>query len=378
MDVNRATQPSYQSSRPLANSDTSATPKGKVGHDVRNLWSKYISKGPLFDFRQFEQSLRDIKLQGNDTSYVDKVRDIFMEELSKVKSFARKFSTKILDKVGKMNITDGQILEYVNQQGKKKQLSDYSIEAIFRDVAQILSESPTRTPFFRFNPYNSSKISKSLGYLGADSYDHFGNQKHPAIERIDKLNKENSTTHSNVITQALHYQDCGVEAVTGAWDPLKFDKFMHIHPVVAALYVPKIRLLDKLTLFSSISNIVLCRSRNEPITTRPDYELFYNMVHDRNESVCDHKDPLNDLALRAKIQTDLWKAVLCLRAGRYYDHAGMKLLKSLNNCRYYRYDAADIAYSGDEGDITRRLLMTFSLRPIKIRTLPFFTTTSSC
>lgn len=355
----------YQA-RPMS-SDTGKG--GKVGHDVKTLFDKYTKHGPMFDMREFEHALKDIKAQGNDTAYVEKVRELFIEELSKVKSYSRKFSDRIVDKLGGHNLSDGQVLEYVNQQGKKKGLSDYIIEAIFREVSQILSDRPSRTPYFRYVPSSKTRVGKALGYAGVESYDHFSNQKHDAIKALREVSSMTASVHSNVVSQTLQYEDSSIDSLTGTFDPTKHDRYVHIHPLIAALYVPKIRILEEVTLFASIADVVLKRANNEPIATRPDFELFHNIVHDRNESVCDHKDGLNDLKMRADIQFALWKAVLALRSGRYYDQAGLQLLQALNNCRYYRYQAMDLM-NGDEGDMARRLLATFSLRPIKVRTLP--------
>lgn len=359
MDFDRKQEPSY----------TKTSKGSNVDHEVESLFKKFNKDGPMFDFQKFEHILADIN-SDNDKDYMDKVRDVFMEQLSKVKTLSRKYSKKIIEKLGSKNVTDTQVLEYVTKQGEKKKLPSYMVEAIIREVSQTLSERPQRTPYFRFQPYKNSKVGSTLGYLGQDKYTHFKAQQHDAVKHMETTQTRDASIHSNVITQSLHYQDCSVEALTGIFEPQKNDKYSHIHPVIAALYIPKIRILEELTLFSSIANVVLSRSNNEPIATRPDYELFYNMVHDPNESVCDHKDPLVDLAKRSDIQLALWKTVLALRAGRYYDAAGNFLLDQLNNCKYYRYDAVDIAYSGNESDIVRRLLMTFSLRPIKVRTLP--------
>lgn len=365
MDFNRSKEPSY--THTSRNSGDSG--KGGVHNDVKSIWNQFIKDGPMFDFQKFEHALADIT-SSNDAEYMDKVREVFMDELSKVKKLARKYSDKILDKVGTKNVTDTQVLEYVTKQGEKNKLPSYMVEAITREVAQTLSERPSRTPYFRFQPYKNTSIGSSLGYIGQDKYDHFSKQNHPSIKHMEETKLRDATHHSNVITQSLHYTDCDVEAITGGFNAEKNDKYLHIHPVVAALFLPKIKLLEEVMLYSSIANVVLARSKNEPISTRPDYELFYNMVHDPNQFVCHPKDALNDLAMRSDIQLALWQAVLSLRSGRYYSPAGMFLLEKLNTCKYYKYDAPDIGYPGNEADITKRLLMTFSLRPIKVRTLP--------
>jgi hypothetical protein len=94
------------------------------------------------------------------------------------------------------------------------------------------------------------------------------------------------------------------------------------------------------------------------------------MVHDKNEFVCDNKSIWKDIKMRAEIQCTLWRAVVNLRSGRFYEEAGSMLLHALDKCKFYRYEALDIVHSGDEGDIIRRLLSVFSFKPIYVQTLP--------
>lgn len=343
-----------------------STDSNKKSSHVKYLFDK-LKHDPNMDFQKFEVALQALKAQGAD---VNKIREVFMDQLDEVRHQAKAIAGKIFDKVGKFNISDAQIVEYVKKQSAKNGLQDHMVEAVTREVAQLVSEVPNRSSFFRFKPYQSTKLSKTLGYSGADSYESVDQTKHPAIKMFKEMDDANKVVHKNLIYQTSDYKDCDINSVTGGFDADKFERFIHIHPVIAALFIPKIKILEEMMLYASISNIVLSRARNEPIATRPEYELFYNMVHDPNMSVCDHKDPLNDLRLRAQIQSHLWKTVLALRTGRYYDPVGNKLLESLNACKYYRYDAPDLMYSGDVSDILRRILMTFSLRTVKVRTLP--------
>lgn len=364
MNSDRTSKPFYDS-RPAPSSQ-----KSDKDADVKGMWKRYIKKGPLFEFKEFEHALNDLKSQGKDTAYVEQVREIFIEELGQVREASKELAKKIVDKLGNRNITDAQILDYVTKQGRKKGLSDTLVEATVRELSQLLAGRQA-APYFRFRPYKNTKLAETLGFRGqVDILDHFGQSDNKAIKALEALSPNEKLLHSHIITQTLQYQDCAPEAVLGEFHPERHDRYIHIDPVVAALFVPKIDIIQETMLYASMVSMILSRAKNEPIATRPDYELFHNIVYDRNESVCDHADPLNDLRLRAEIQLELWQAVLALRAGRYFDAAGMKLLHKLNSCRFYKYDAADIAYAGGAGDTIRRLFMTFSLRPVRVRTLP--------
>ena len=52
----------------------------------------------------------------------------------------------------------------------------------------------------------------------------------------------------------------------------------NVHPVVAALFIPKINLLERHMLHANIAYIVKQRYLKQPIMTSNDYELFYDLV----------------------------------------------------------------------------------------------------
>jgi hypothetical protein len=177
-------------------------------------------------------------------------------------------------------------------------------------------------------------------------------------------------THDFIIKQSLSYTDCALGAITGNYNPERHNPMVSVNPVVAALFIPKINILEETMLLSSMTNIVKARVNNEPILTRPDYDLFYNLCTDRNEYVCNSKSLWEDLKSRSLIQVALWRSVASLRSGRYYDVEGAALMAELNACKFYRYEAMDIAYTDDAGDMLRRLFYTFSLKPVFVQTLP--------
>ena len=347
--------------------------KGDSHKLLEELWTTYSKKGPRFTSRDFEHIFSAIKNNGASEDQIKSLKTLFRKELDQVKKYSSKYAKKILNEVGKTNLTDSQVFEYVQEQCKKHSFSRPITDAIYREVSHRLSEYPARSSYFRFTPPKSTIASTSLGFNNNENYSNakVGNNDKTIINDIMRLNEANKMTHDFVIKQALGYVDCDFAAISGTFIPHRHNLMHSVHPVIAALFIPKITILEETMLFSSLSNIVKARVNNEPIITRPDYELFYNLCTDKNEYVCSSSNVWEDLKGRALIQVALWKSVLNLRSGRYYEDAiNMAFLNELNLCKYYKYDAIDLTFSDDAGDIIRRLMYTFSFKPIYVQTLP--------
>lgn len=342
---------------------------------LEQLWTKYSKKGPKFGTRDFEHIFNAIK--NNDSlseKEIDSLKILFRKELDLVREKSAKYARKILDHVGRANLTDSQVYEYVSEQCKKHKFSRPVCDAIYREVSHMLNDQPTRNSYFRYAPARNTKLASTLGFTSYENYDNVklsGNDK-TVVDDIMRLHQDNLVVHDSIIKQALQYTDCELTAITGQFIDNRHRAEVNVHPVLAAMFIPKIRILEENMLFSSITNVVRARVSNEPIQTRPDYELFYNISTDRNEFVCDNKNLWNDLKMRALIQVGLWRNVLALRSGRYYDDLTiLPFLNELQTCNFYRYEAPDLIRSTDEpGSIIRRLLYTFSFKPVFVQTLP--------
>jgi len=341
---------------------------------LEELWTKYSKKGPKFGHRDFEHIFSSLRNNGLKDSEIESLKSLFRKELELVRKYASKYGQKIMNHVGQANLTDSQVFEYVQEQAAKHKFSRPFTDALFKEMTYRLNQYPTRSSYFRMTPSRNTKLADSLGFMNYENYSAVkmsGNDK-TIVDDIMRLHQSNLLTHDSAIKQSLIYEDCSLSAISGAFSFEKHKAEVFVHPVVAALFIPKIRVLDDTMILSSISNIVKARVLNEPIETRPDYELFYNICTDKNEFVCDNRSLWADLKQRALIQVGLWKNILALRTGRYYDElAVLPFMQELQTCNFYKYEAPDLLRSTDEpGSIVRRLLYTFSCKPVIVQTLP--------
>ena len=148
----------------------------------------------------------------------------------------------------------------------------------------------------------------------------------------------------------------------------------HVHPIVAALFFPKIDTLEHHFLFSNVAGIVDARKNRQKLRSRADYELFYSLVTDPNDIVCDNRSPVADLLSRANLQNQLWNSVLHLRNGQYYNKSHPEFVTSVDMCKLNRHDNPDLVYGRYDGTVIKRLVSAFSFRPTVVATTPVVTT----
>lgn len=223
--------------------------------------------------------------------------------------------------------------------------------------------------------YPNTNLSRVLGY--------------PIIESTDPIKPSNSDDyaflqdilntyqafrgiHSYIVIQTMLYQDLGIEALSGMFDQNKHDINCYVHPLLAALFLPKIVEIEERMLYANIAGIINTRYNKERIITKPDYELFYSMVVDPNDIVCNDASPMKDLKSRAEVQIQLWHSVYNLRNGKYYNTNSLDFISYIDKCKISNVDSPDILYLSDEGIILKRLFAIFAFRPIIVITQPIF------
>jgi hypothetical protein len=225
---------------------------------------------------------------------------------------------------------------------------------------------------FGFAP-DRSRIGTTLGTtMIRSSTFNMKNEDAPYLQKIKAMDEENTDLKYQIFIQSLSYQDLDPRPLSAEYDRKRHNASNYIHPVLVALFVPKFPIIEVHMLYSSIAKIVMLRYNDEPIVDEANVYLFQDITVDPNDVVCDIDSPIADLALRADVQVNLWKTVLRLREGKFYNEspADGDLIKSLNKCRNNLFDNVDIAFNQDDGAIIRRLFNVFSFRPTVISTTP--------
>jgi hypothetical protein len=337
--------------------DRAIDSRGKEALD--KIFSKQKHGNLLLD----QQVISELKRTLSDSKLVEVVYDYYKKRLEQIKQKANKFKRALLHKYGMANLSIDQLVDKAKKYTKKYDLSDGEF-----NMFMGLLQSDTTHPYnSRFN-IPSTPMSRTLGYsvdaIMGDKLS-LSERDYPVLKQILEVERETLMLHKQAIIQSITYMDCGPEALNGKYDKDKYNVFKHVHPIIAAMFLPKVPYLDEHMIHASIGNIVKCKKDGLPIVTLPEYELYWDLISDPNHTVCvtDDNKTMEDLRNRFMLQTKLWEAVVNLRQGKYYFNNATDIMLALENCMSSIFDAPDLVYAHDEGTILRRILNTFSMRP---------------
>jgi hypothetical protein len=308
----------------------------------------------------------------NDDQLVNKIQDLYIEKQSNLLKKAKKFADLIREKYSQSQTPFHVLLEKAHKYKVKYGLTD----AEFAEFQRIYEQELVGIKSVEV-VQPATNIQKVLGGVSLDYHGSAMRMSGDDAKHAQELIAYNAATkslHAQVLLQALKYKDCDLEALTGVYDRNLMKINDHVHPVVVALFLPKIKILENHFLYSNISSIVKARINGEKIVSLPDYELFYALTTDPNDVVCDSKSTILDLLNRAKLQAQLWNCVLHLRSGQYYQPSFKDFIASVDLCRLNKQDTPDFVYGRFDGVVIKRLVSAFSFRPTVVSTLPYMVT----
>lgn len=336
-----------------------------VAKEVRNLFKEGVTDYTV---------LNKLRAKHKDQEVADAIFDAYKEKLSYIMKKARKFKQVMLDRYGPRNLPFNELMKKAKKYQQKLKLNDDEFNMF---VTLVYSEKSAQQDPMMSLP--TTKMSKALGHgqtlPSASDKLTVGPDEVKYVQEILRMYGDTKTLHSQVVLQSLTYRDCSPEALTGKLSITgdhklgeKYNYYSYVHPVVAALFLPRVNLLDEHMLISNIGYIVKCKYEGKMIMTKPDFEVYYDLIRDPNDNACSMDSAIKDLRNRYFLQTKLWDCVFNLRQGKYYNDRLSDFLTAIDNCRNNIYDAPDLTYIKDEGAILRRLLAAFSIRPTIVST----------
>jgi len=338
-----------------------------VDEQVQQLFRNSKGKVNQSDFQ-------NLRMRIGDESLVDKIQNKFVEKYTEITKKAKKFAQLIREKYSNSQYPFHILLEKAYKYKVKYGLTDAEFgefQRIYENELIGLNSPDLFTP--------NTNLQKVLGNVNVD-YQGFTSKlsenDFKILQEILKLHSTSKALHSQVLLQSIQYEDCGPEALTGKYERSRDNIFTHVHPVVAALFLPKIDTLEQHFLHSNISNIIKCRYNKEQFTTMPDALLYDALIKDPNDIACDSRSTILDLYNRAQLQNQLWNSVLSLRNGQYYNSSTKEFMSAVDLCRMNKYDTPDLVYGRYDGTILKRLLSAFSFRPTIVTTTTAFSPVS--
>jgi hypothetical protein len=338
----------------------------KIKSAVAKIFKEVLKNGnQRIDIAKLGTEYGNIKL-------ADEIQKAWVEKNNNINKKAKKFAQLIRDKYSNTRLPFHIILEKARLFKMKYSLSDdefAQFQRIYEEELIGLKSQEVLTP--------ATNMMKVLGNITTDikSYGikELNDQDTKTLQDIMKLHASSRALHAQVLLQSFQYEDCAVEALSGMYRREQGHRpGDSIHPVIAALFMPKIQILDEHFLHSNISSIVKSRFNGEPLSTKSDYELFYSLINDPNDIICDNKSSVLDLYNRIQIQNQLWDNVLNLRNGQYYGKHFRDFIGSIDMCKLNKYDTPDLIYGRYDGTVLKRLISAFSFRPTVVTTLPIY------
>ena len=313
-----------------------------------------------------QAALVSLQSKYGDVALVDEIRKVFVQRHAAVVKGAKRFANAVRSRYAQTNTPYSLVLEKARAHARKYRLS----EAEFAEFQRIYEQELSGTGRAAEVVVPLTNMMRVLGHLdAANAGVNVSDADYRHLQEILNLHQESRTTHARVVLQTLKHKMIN-DATPDLFDNQRQRAEDHIHPVIVAMFLNPNPEYESTFLHSNIAGIVKARYEKEPLSTRSDYELFYDLVTDPNDIVCDHRSPLADLLHRANLQNQLWNNVLALRNGHVYNPAHNEFLASVDVCRLNKYDNPDFLYGRNDATVLKRILSAFSYRPTVVSTTP--------
>lgn len=346
--------------------------KPRSGSTVDREVARLFKLGDKVD----QAALLSLRNKYGDEELVNRIQMAFQESHARIVKGAKKFATAVRQKYSNSNVPFHQLLMKARLHAKKYGLTESQFAEFQRIFEQELAGTG-RAAEVVLPLTNMMRVMGNITGDGATGGLNVNEGDYRNLQEILRLHESSRPLHAQVVLQSLQYGDpfrsvrgASTEAIGGRFDKTKHNPGEHVHPVVAAMFLPQINILESHFLYSNMSGIVKNLYNRDNLTTRPDYELYYNLVTDPNDVVCDNRTPIADLLQRCNLQTQLWNAVLHLRNGQYFNSSFREFMTAVDVCRINKHDNPDLVYGRHDGTIVKRILAAFSFRPTVVATMP--------
>ena len=319
--------------------------------------------------------LNDLKNKYNDDKVINKIFDIYKDQLKKTVKVAYKFKKLLANKYANSDMSFADIVLKAKKFKTKYSLTDAEFDL-------FLKYALTDTSFNKTNLYNirNTPLRKVLGVPISFSDEKMvvKDKDIVMLNSILDLYEKTRMLHNGVITQSLIYRGDSTQAnismMLNQKYTIKHLPHTYIHPVIASLFLFPIHFIEERMIYSNLGGIIKQKHIRQPVLTKPDYEYYWDLVTDPNDLSCvtNQSEVFLDLYHRYITQFKLWESVLNFRSGRFFNDSSSLLLTALDKCNNNVFDAPDLIFVRDEGTILRRLFGVFSLRPIVVLTQPLY------
>ena len=336
--------------------------------EIRSLTDELIGKNYTSINHKLYSELRNKYTDGN---IVDTIVQALKEKVSSLHKKARRFA-EIIIKYSDKNTPMTALLKRAYQYKDKVKLTDSEFELFRRILIKNLNEFNTNDDNEDNESFKNTVIAKALGDFEYDSIEglYIEQTDIPYLQDILRQYAVTQQLHKNIYMQSLLYRDLDLHAMLGEYDYKIHNVTCCVHPVIAAMFLPKIDLFESIFLKANIAGIIKAKYEKTKLQSQDDTLLLVNLSNNPTDMVCDIDSVYKDIKIRCVLQEKLWLCVNALRNGRYYDCLSAHFMPAIDNCKLAISDAPDIIYLNDEASIVRKLFQAFALRPIIVESAP--------
>ena len=332
-----------------------------VSSKTESLVNSLFKSDDIIKETEIIQKLK--KIYNDDDELIKKTYKYFVKRFNAISKHATEFKrklmsvyqyydlTKIMKKASeyaaKYNMTPAEYHLFINLVKKEHsgKFNKYTYEER-TDMGRALGYEPKRIAKLQYSKDDEKYLQSILAFYKASS-------------ELDKKIKINSLT----------YKDCDPAVINVKYDKQKDNKVNDriIHPLLAAMFIPKISGFETRMLMTSIPFIVSSIYNGNEIRDYPNRFLYTDIVTDKNQPAYSSMTPYQDLYTRSILQAKIWEGVLQLRNGHFYNFDNAEFNKIISAYPANIFDAPDLLFARDAGNILRRIMNAFSFNPTLVR-----------
>jgi hypothetical protein len=334
------------------------------------------------------QVVATLRSQGKDQKEVDAFIEKYDASRKKIAKVIKKFVFKIEAKYGQLDIPE-LIKKGINFASK------YNFTQAEKDAfINLVMRNDVDTAYVPYEDVNYTEMSKFLGVSNVTAHTfNVSAVDQPSLNEIARLYELTKPLHSAIRNNIITYRDFPYEMFTSHFSRGKHNPYVFIHPLIVALFLPRIEYLERRIMYSNIGRLTVQRTqqyfqsqsdrkfRNLNITLNDvlpgeleaDLELISDIAKDPNSlNYISDETPMKNLLSRYSVQIELWKNILLLRNGEFYskstsfdkiDNDISRLTNILSAYEWTYFDSPDMSHVQDEGTMLRKILAVFSIRP---------------
>lgn len=356
------------SRRDLVTANDAKTSGNKDKEKIRAEVDKLAAKGTIGP-----REIQELYAKYGD-EVAESILRLMEKRHQKIKKQARYLANKINSKYKTSDKPLHEILRNMLRYKTKHGWSSAEFDQFRKELSHLLTGRRAMEIDLNQNMVvNRSRINRAIGNAQVQEEPglNIKESEHGVLSEILSMYEKNANLHRTAFMHSLMYEDCSLVALTGEYKRERHIASNHIHPLIACMFIPKFGIFETHMIHSNFGSIIKTRYEKKPIVTEADSYLYYDIITDPNDVVCEINSAMADLKNRYIVQIKLWELVLILRSGNYYEATPVTdFMMALNACRNNLYDNADLAFTQDEGSMMRRLLSVFSFRPTFIYTKP--------